>query len=337
MVELWFYSGRIGNCMFAYAFNRCLAHTLKLQCELPKGTEITGFPNIAIDSIDVVEHDKKYRIYKDYPINPRTLINENDNMLWLIEKQFQGSKLESYNDCLTIDKVLKLKDIEKKWIVTLGNFETGEQYLPYRNELKEWFKFPEIDYSKFEFFTLHSDLGKRNYYNHVRFNGISENDLLISLRLEDYTNPENLDRFLGYDYFKIILESRKWDNVYILTNPGSIGHNNQYNYIKEFYDYDPILVRCYEPVMSMGFGSMFNNIAISQSTYSWWLSFLSNAKNIYYPIPKVGPFSFDDIKFKGTDLRISSPDFKYVDYEKKIILPENYYSKIDYTNKKWID
>lgn len=337
MVELWFYSGRIGNCMFAYAFNRCLAHTLKLQCELPKGTEVLGFPNIVNDSIGVLEHDKKYRIYKDHPKNPKTLVNENDNILWLIEKQFQGGVLNSYDDCITINKVLKIPDVEKKWIVTLGNFEIGEQYLPYRSKLKEWYKFPEIDYSKFEFFRIHSDLGKPNYYNHTIFEGITEEDLLISLRLEDYTNPQNLDRYLGYDFFKIVLESRRWNNIYILTNPDSIGHNNQYEYIKDFYGYDPILVRCYEPVMSMKFGASFNNIAISQSTYSWWLGFLSNAENIYYPIPKVGPFAFNDLNFKGTDLRIASPDFKYVDYEKKIILPDDYHTKIDYINKKWID
>jgi hypothetical protein len=337
MIELWFYSGRIGNCMFAYAVNRCVADTLKLQCTLPKGTEITGFPLISEDSINAKSHEDKYIIYGDYQSNPKTLINENDNMSWFIEKQFQGSKINSYDECVTINKILSTPDIQKKWIVTLGNFEIGEQYLPYRDKLKQWFTFPEINYNKFEFFKIHPDLGLPNYYVHVPFNGIKDNDLLISLRLEDYTSNENLDRFLGYDYFKIILESKKWDNVYILTNPGSIGHNSQYDYIKPFYGYDPILVRCYNPVMSMGFGSMFKNIAISQSTYSWWLSFLSNAENIFYPIPKIGPFSFVDTKYISTDLRISSKEFKYVDYQSGVILDDDYYSKIDYKNKKWID
>ena len=102
MVELWFYSGRIGNCMFAYAFNRCIADTLKLQCQLPKGTEITGFPNIAADSVEAEHHEQKYTIYKEYRENPRTVLQENDNMAWFLEKQFQGGKLTCYDDCLTI-------------------------------------------------------------------------------------------------------------------------------------------------------------------------------------------------------------------------------------------
>ncbi len=335
MVELWFYSGRIGNCMFAYAFNRCIADSLKLRCHMPKGTEINGFPNIAADGASVDHHEGKYIIYSDYPENPKTFNNENDNMAWFIEKQFQGEKLNSYKDCLTIQKVLFTPGIENKWIVTLGNFETGGQYLPYRCKLKEWFRFPRINMSTLEFFKIHPDLGKGNYYQRVEFEGVNKDDLLISLRLEDYTTAQNIERLLTYDYFKTILESKRWNKVYILTNPGSIGHNEQYGWIKEFYPYDPILIRCYDPVMSMGFAAQWNHIAISQSTYSWWLAFLSNAETIYYPIPKEGPFALDDIRYKGVDLRVGSPEFRYVDYKHGVILPKDYYKRIKYTDKSW--
>lgn len=336
MVELWFYSGRIGNCMFAYALNRCVAHELKLKCLLPKGTEITGFPNIANDSLFTKHHEQKYTLYTKFHENPRTVINENDNMAWFIEKQFQNSKIQKFDENITIDKIIQTPDIEKKWIVTLGNFETGPQYLPYRENLKHWFTFPAIDIAKLEFFKLHKDLGNPNYFDRAEFTSIEKNDLVISLRLEDYTSTDNLDRLLDYDYFKIILESCDWNKIYIITNPGSIGHNNQYHYLKAFQSYDPIIVRCYDPVMSMAFGSMFNNIAISQSTYSWWLAFLSNADKIYYPIAKTGPFSLTDMKYFGTDLRIPSRDFIYVDYENGKILPEDQFTRIDYNNRSWI-
>jgi hypothetical protein len=186
MVELWFYSGRIGNCMFAYAFNRCIADTLQLQCQLPKGTEITKFPNIAEDCKQIEHHEEKYTLYEnEYKKNSKTIVHDNDNMSWFIEKQFQSGEIKSYNDILTISKVLSNPDIRNKWIVTLGNFETGEQYLPYRNKLKQWFKFPEIDLSKFEFFRIHPNLGNPNYYQHISFPGITDDDLVISLRLED--------------------------------------------------------------------------------------------------------------------------------------------------------
>lgn len=336
MVELWFYSGRIGNCMFAYAFNRCLAHSLKTRCSLPKGTEITGFPNVAKESEIVDHHESKYQMYLDYPENPRTIENENDNMSWHIEKQFQGGKIESFEDNLTIQKVLATPDIDKKWLVTLGNFETGNQYLPYRGQLREWFRFPHIDYNKLEFFKLAPD--PSNFFIGCERPTIEKDDLVISFRLEDYTTNNNKDRLLDFDYFRIILESKKFNKLVIITNPGCINHQDfYYKFLNDFREYDPIIVRCYEPVVSMAYGALFNNIAISQSTYSWWLAFLSNAENVYYPIPTEGPFSFHDDRYFGTDLRVAAPDFKYVDYATRTVLPEDQYTKIDYHNRTWKD
>ena len=143
---------------------------------------------------------------------------------------------------------------------------------------------------------------------------------------------------MDFDYFKIILESRKFSKVVIITNPGCINHQEfYYKFFDAFREYDPIIVRCYEPVVSMGYGALFNNIAISQSTYSWWLAFLSNAENVYYPIPTEGPFSFNDDRYYGTDLRVAAPDFKFVDYATRTILPEDQYTKIDYNNRIWKD
>lgn len=338
MTELWFYSGRVGNCMFMHAFTRLVADLLETRCQLPKGTEITEFVNIAEDSILAENHMDPYEIYPEYVSNPKSLIGENDNMGWFIEKTFQSQKIETYDDQITISKIINSPDVAKKWLVLLGNFELGENYYPYRNKIKKWFKFPEIDLSKFEFFRLHPDLGSENYFIHEQYQEITPDDLVISLRLEDYTSPEHLDRLLDYDYFKIILENNKFNNVYIITNPGSIGHNHQYEYLKPFFPYNPIFVRIYDrPIMSMAFGAQFNHIAISQSTYSWWLAFLSNAKTIYYPIPKVGPFSLTDKRFANCDLRVALSEYRYVDYENRVIMPEDQYKKIDYKNTSWID
>jgi hypothetical protein len=338
MTELWFYSGRVGNCMFMYAFTRLAADLLETRYQVPKGTEITEFPNIYEDSKHVDFHADTYELYPEYTSNPKTSVHENDNMVWSIEKSFQGGKIETYDDQVTLSKIINTPDIAKKWSVLLGNFELGENYFPYRNKLKRWFKFPEIDLSKFEFFRLHPDLGTDNWFIHETYQGITKDDLVISLRLEDYTSPEHLSRLLTYDYFRIILESRQFNNIYIITNPGSIGHNNQYEYLKEFYPYNPIFVRIYDrPIMSMAFGVQFNNIAISQSTYSWWLAFLSNAENIYYPIPEVGPFSLTDSEFTNCDLRVPLSEFKYVDYKNRVIMPDDQYKKICYKNTSWID
>lgn len=322
--------------MFMHAFSRIVADSLGTKVSLPKGTEITEFPLIAEASKHVEKHDGKFILGDNLVENPRTVVNENDNMAWFIDPHFQGKTAESYSDIITVKKILDTPDIHKKWLVLLGNFEIGDNYHAYRNKLKTWFQFPAIDMSKFEFFKLHPDLGTNHWFVGCEFQGITPDDLVISLRLEDYTNPNNMDRLLDYDYFRIILESRKFNNVYIITNPGSIGHNNQYQYLKPFFPYNPIFVRIYDrPVMSMAFGAQFNNIAISQSTYSWWVAFLSNAKTVYYPVPVTGPFALADKKYPACDLRVPLSEWKYVDYATRTILPDDYYKKIDYKNRAW--
>lgn len=337
MTELWFYSGRVGNCMFMHAFTRIIGDSLGHRISIPKGTEITEFPLIAQAMENVKKHDDKGIIDSHLIENPRTIVNENDNMAWFIDPNFQGKRVEKYSDIVTVKKVLNTPDIHKKWLILLGNFEIGDNYHAYRNKLKAWFKFPEIDMTKFEFFKLHSDLGKPNWFYRVNFDGVNPDDLVISLRLEDYTSKNHIDRLLDYDYFKIILGSRKFNKIYIITNPSSIGHNDQYEYLKQFFPYDPIFVRIYDrPIMSMAFGASFNNIAISQSTYSWWVAFLSNAKTVYYPLPKTGPFSLHaGNKYPACDLRVPLSEWKYVDYESREILSEDYYKRIDYENRSW--
>ena len=337
MTELWFYSGRVGNCMFMHAFTRIIADALGTAVNIPKGTEITEFPLIAEATKDLANHDDKLTMNEDLPQNPRTVVHENDNMAWFIDPHFQGQPVKTYSDIVTVKKVLDTPDIHKKWLVLLGNFEIGDNYHAYRNKLKAWYKFPEIDLTKFEFFKLHPDLGTRNWFTRYEFDGnIHPDDLVISLRLEDYTNSQNKDRLLTYDFFKIILESRKWNRVFIITNPGSIGHNDQYQYLKEFFPHDPIFVRIYDrPIMSMAFGAQFKHIAISQSTYSWWVAFLSNADTVYYPMPITGPFALGDKRYPACDLRVPLSEWKYVDYATRTILPDDYYKRIDYTNRSW--
>lgn len=336
MVELAMYSGRLGNCMFMYAFASIIAEELKMQKKLPKGVDTRQFPLIGEKGKFLEKHTDKYTDNLGWIANPMTINGENDNVEWLTEKGFLGKPFDSYDDFLTINKILKIPNIESKYLMLLGNFEVGENYLPYRNMIKKWFTFPEIDFSKIEFFKLHSDLGKSNYFTSYNFDGVHPDDLVISLRLEDYTSTQNLDRLLLYDYFKIILEKVNFRKLYIITNPGSIGHGNEYKYLAEFYEYDPIFVRIYnEYAMSIAFGAKFNNIAISQSTFSWWVAFLSEADNIYYPIPIRGPFSLTDKRYFGYDLRVASPEYKYVDYGRRTILPNDSYTRINYKTSTW--
>jgi len=60
----------------------------------------------------------------------------------------------------------------------------------------------------------------------------------------------------------------------------------------------------------------FNNIVLAQSTFSWWASFLSDAKNIFFPIPQKGVWS----KHRpDIDLTVSEDRYIYVKEAERVV------------------
>lgn len=178
----------------------------------------------------------------------------------------------------------------------------------YRTELKRIFGLPELDLSKHEMSRIGS-----NAYTSFETDRITERDLVISLRLGDFlrpivkTNPPH--RLLLYDYFRFVLAHCPHDRLFITSDEPF------HPFVNEFKRHDPILVHHQNPLATMSFVTKFKKVAISQSTFSWWCAYLSEASEVYYPIPKVGPWSV------GTPwtvhdlyLRLHSPSYRYVHY-----------------------
>jgi len=142
---------------------------------------------------------------------------------------------------------------------------------------------------------------------------ITENDIVISIRLgKDYLGQHRKRLLLG-DYFKIILDRVDYDRVFITSQ-------DPYNdVLQDLYRYDPIFLDHISAMHTFSFVRLFNKIVISQSTFSWWAAYLSDAAEIYFPITKDGPWSYgkdQSAKWKpfGHDLMVDEPRFKYVSY-----------------------
>jgi hypothetical protein len=114
---------------------------------------------------------------------------------------------------------------------------------------------------------------------------------MISLRLGDFVYKADADerwqqcvytRFLGWSYFKLVLDQISFDRLFISSD-------NPFHVLTEEFDkYDPIRVENENPLKTMALVSRFNRIAISESTFSWWASYLSEAEEIYFPISVSG-------------------------------------------------
>ena len=98
------------------------------------------------------------------------------------------------------------------------------------------------------------------------------NDLFIHIRLDDaeHFNP-------GIDYYRECISKIKYDKIFISSD--SPTSNFVQTLVKEYN------MSIYEdtPINTINFGRKSNNIIMSNGTFSWWIAFLSNAKNIFYP------------------------------------------------------
>jgi hypothetical protein len=105
--------------------------------------------------------------------------------------------------------------------------------------------------------------------------------VVINVRRTDYIH---LKWALPFSFYNTALELARPEKVYIVTD------DPKDFFFWKFLKYKPIFFNG-SPVAQIDFISRFEKIIISQSSFSWWGSFLSEAQQIYCPIPLEGVWS----------------------------------------------
>lgn len=135
-------------------------------------------------------------------------------------------------------------------IILYGSFQDYRNLLPYKSFVKSLYQFDK----------------KQELY---------KDDLIgVHIRLTDYFDSNNA---LDVEYYlKLIKESKKYPVIYT-DDP-----NHKYiSEIKKHVECDVISRSTWDDFVEL---SSYKHICISQSSYSWWSAWLSNAETIYYPI-----------------------------------------------------
>ena len=120
-----------------------------------------------------------------------------------------------------------------------------------------------------------------NYKNEIlsqfdlQYSKQHKDDLFIHVRLGDILKfPE---RIPSLDYYVKAIEQTKFKKGYISSDTPS--HEIVAHLMSRFN------LTLYEnkPAETINFGKDFGNLVLSSGTFSWWIAFLSKAKNVFYP------------------------------------------------------
>ena len=141
-------------------------------------------------------------------------------------------------------------------------FESNKIH-PYHYNFNGFFQNKEF-FTKYEF-----EIKSLLNINHK---SIDKNLLFLHYRIGDIKNERNM---LPLEYYIEALESTKFNGGYIASD--SLNHNNCL-YLINKYKLKPI--HGLSPMNTIYLGKNFNNLILSEGTFSWWIGFLSRAENV---------------------------------------------------------
>jgi len=152
-----------------------------------------------------------------------------------------------------------------------GFFQDYENFRPYKDYIKKFYHFPKV----------------KELYN--------DELIAVHVRLGEYYR-DNINLPMYY-YSEVIRESNKIPVIYT-DSPNS-------DYIKELSGIFRCQVKSNSEWQDFVEISSYKTIAMSQSSYSWWSAWLSDATTVYYPHTSKKYWQHrndgDDINFVVTD------------------------------------
>jgi hypothetical protein len=187
---------------------------------------------------------------KKHNLHFKTPANYNNNHWELLIKEpifsgIVGTETVEIND----DNYMELLDVDK--------------VLPHHYHFNGFFQ-------KKEFFTKYESEIKSLL--NINYKDVDKTLTFLHYRLDDIGNDR---RVLPLDYYIEALETTKFNGGYITSD--SINHPNCL-YLINRYNLKPIYGL--SPMNTIFLGKNFNNLILSEGTFSWWIGFLSRTENI---------------------------------------------------------
>ncbi len=132
---------------------------------------------------------------------------------------------------------------------------------------------------------------------------VDPDDVLVNVRLKEFT-PLGLT--LDPIYYTSVLERMTFKKLYLMTD------DPDNSYLDIFKKYNPIPITGYG-IEHFFKAISFKRIVMSNSTFCWWFTFVSDAKEIYFPMingNRCGSWCLQHLP--AIDLRLDWPEVTHV-------------------------
>ena len=255
------YGGGLGNHMFKRAAAELFSQALKLK------VDDSNMPHYGGKDVATLIEPNKYE----------KTCADNEVIYYGETKDFHNTNQENTKYILPCrTEYLKyILDPTPRRIKLKGFFQKSWMYLDDRDFFKGFFKLP-----------------KPTVLPH-------KDDVCLNVRRPHVcgTDALHLSNTTSLNYFTHVIKKHFPENdLYIITDNGDDEDikylQNNFN-IKEVYDacnggFGKNGSLICDAIKSLSRVSSFNNIVGSQGTFCWWAAFLSDAKNIFFPVQRDG-------------------------------------------------
>lgn len=130
-------------------------------------------------------------------------------------------------------------------------------------------------FQKYNLFFDHEDIIKSYFlYDTEGLKNSKHYDVVIHIRLGDYVK---LNHFIHPDRLYNLYKNLGFSSALIISD------SPDHYLLNKFLQDNTCTVQCNSILQDLHYMSTSKNIIISQSTFSWWGSYLGNEKNIYVP------------------------------------------------------